>query len=537
MTYTPKIIGKREAERELLWNKNNQYVTQTLPQYCYEAYMDSIDYSSLAYNVALYTKGYLLSTSQAIQNIILGSQDNSLIKKWRELLVIQDVMTQASLSSDSLAVLQEKARYIEQQILTTNNELIKAKQGQSLVWEDVKKSLKSNEVAIEFTSFYDSHINSRRYCAVLLRRTLKSPIYIPLFIEEDLRSVMAVRPDLNYEGSNGLFNLIWSKIIPYIKVKDIVYFAPDGELYSLNIELLSNTKGLDITHYCGSVVRLSSTRELAMRGGKSVHSTAALYGGIQYNMTGDEFLAKSEQYASSNLLASRGIENDTLDRGSVKYLPGTQKEVEQINKMLKDNKLAVQLFSTTNANEESFKALSGKRQNILHIATHGFYWSDSIAKRADYFSKREHPAHYTPTIDPLNRCGLLFAGANTALSGHSADLPEGVQDGILTAKEISLLDLRDADLVVLSACETGKGEITGDGVFGLQRAFKQAGAQTIVMSLWPVNDAATQLLMTEFYRYWITNHQSKRDAFRNAQNTVRSQYEEPVYWAGFVMLD
>ena len=99
------------------------------------------------------------------------------------------------------------------------------------------------------------------------------------------------------------------------------------------------------------------------------------------------------------------------------------------------------------------------------------------------------------------------------------------------------MDLRDADLVVLSACETGKGEITGDGVFGLQRAFKQAGAQTIIMSLWPVHDAATQLLMTEFYRNWITNHQSKCEAFKKAQNTVRSKYDEPYYWAGFIMLD
>ena len=137
----------------------------------------------------------------------------------------------------------------------------------------------------------------------------------------------------------------------------------------------------------------------------------------------------------------------------------------------------------------------------------------------------------------IRRCGLLFAGTNTALQGHSNELPEGVQDGILTAKEISLIDLRDADLVVLSACETGKGEITGEGVFGLQRAFKQAGAQSIIMFLWPVNDAATQLLMTEFYRNWTTNHQSKREAFRNAQQTVRSKYPEPYYWAGFIMLD
>jgi CHAT domain-containing protein len=99
------------------------------------------------------------------------------------------------------------------------------------------------------------------------------------------------------------------------------------------------------------------------------------------------------------------------------------------------------------------------------------------------------------------------------------------------------MDLRGADLVVLSACETAKGDITSEGVFGLQRAFKMAGAQTIIMSLWSVDDQATQILMTEFYNNWIGKHQSKREAFRNAQNTVRSQYEEPEYWAGFVMLD
>ncbi len=140
-------------------------------------------------------------------------------------------------------------------------------------------------------------------------------------------------------------------------------------------------------------------------------------------------------------------------------------------------------------------------------------------------------------VDPLDRCGLLFAGANLALMGRSADLPVGVQNGILTAREITLMDLRDADLVVLSACETGAGDITGEGVFGLQRAFKLAGVKTIIMSLWPVNDSATQMLMSEFYANWLDRKQSKREAFRNAQNAVRAHYTEPYYWAGFVMLD
>ena len=101
------------------------------------------------------------------------------------------------------------------------------------------------------------------------------------------------------------------------------------------------------------------------------------------------------------------------------------------------------------------------------------------------------------------------------------------------------MDLRDAELVVLSDCETGLGDITGDGVFGLQRAFKMAGAKTIIMSLWKVDDNATQLLMTEFYKNWIKSNGklSKREAFHKAQNVVRSQYNNPVDWAGFILLD
>lgn len=120
-----------------------------------------------------------------------------------------------------------------------------------------------------------------------------------------------------------------------------------------------------------------------------------------------------------------------------------------------------------------------------------------------------------------------------------------MQDGILTAKEISLLDLRDANLAELSACETGKGEVTSEGVFDLQRAFKQAGVQTIIMSFWPVNDTATKILMTEFYKNWIERHQSKRESLRDAQTFVRRYrdkhnqliYKDPYYWAGFIVMD
>ena len=143
----------------------------------------------------------------------------------------------------------------------------------------------------------------------------------------------------------------------------------------------------------------------------------------------------------------------------------------------------------------------------------------------------------------LARCGLLFAGANISLKGD--DIPVNVDDGILTGMEISRLDLRGLDLVVLSACDTGKGDIKqGEGVFGLQRGFKKAGVQTILMSLWKVSDISTEMLMTDFYQN-ICKGKSKRESLRLAQQKVRNHkdsegyriFQDPHYWAGFVILD
>ena len=137
----------------------------------------------------------------------------------------------------------------------------------------------------------------------------------------------------------------------------------------------------------------------------------------------------------------------------------------------------------------------------------------------------------------LTRSGLILAGANRVIRDRI--ITPGQEDGILTAREISFLDLRKVDLVVLSACQTGLGEISGEGVFGLQRGFKKAGAHTIVMSLWSVDDKATQILMEEFYRN-IIKGESRQIALFNAQRFLRSTYScysSPYFWAAFVILD
>ena len=549
--FTSSSLLLSENQRNKLWNNYNFYYEHVYPIYAYKFYSLNPSITTFAYGNELFVKGLLLTSSETVKRSILESDDTTLISQWNTLTTKKQqiqVLQEKEPQSDYLKQIQEEAERLEKQITRSSAAYRENQAMWQITWDSVQNHLSSNDVAIEYFSAPLSE-DSTMYCALLLRHDSQYPELIPLFEEKEVSSFLSSSEGNitnqtydYYANGDTISKLVWSKILPKIKEGETIYFAPSGLLHQLAIEYLPYDENSTMSDVY-NIVRLSSTREIVLNKQDTEYTTATIYGGIAYDLEEDILLAESENYATENLLASRSIENDTLNRGNVKYLPGTKKEAESINTLLKQNNISAKLYTTAKANEESFKALSGKHSNILHIGTHGFTWTDSVAKKQDYFSQRmrmqmlSEDKHHDTSIDPLNRCGLLFAGANIALQGNSKNLPEGVQDGILTAKEISLLDLRDANLVVLSACETAKGDITSEGVFGLQRAFKMAGVQTIIMSLWKVNDQATQLLMTEFYNNWIGKHQSKREAFRNAQNTVRSQYEEPEYWAGFIMLD
>ena len=496
------------------------------------------------YNNELFCKGALLKATNQIAQSIISSGDSALIADWERLTWLYENLEyqKNKTTSNVIQDMQKAAEQLEKKIVSSSSEYRKEQQQWKINVDSVKTYLPEDALAIEYLVIPEA--DKKWYCALLLRQKSLYPEVIVLFEEKEISPYLSSNNSniTNntydfYANGDTISQLVWSKILPKVKEGETIYFAPSGLLHQLAIEHLPYDETRTMADVF-NMVRLSSTREIVINKPQSQYDSATIYGGIVYDADTDNMAVESREYPE---LAHRSIDNDTLNRGTVKYLPGTKKEAEHINTLLANHNISAKLYTTTKANEESFKALSGKHNNILHIGTHGFTWTDSVAKKQDFFTQRMQlmgrEQHYDASIDPLNRCGLLFAGANIALQGNSKDLPKGVQDGILTAKEISLLDLRDADLVVLSACETAKGDITSEGVFGLQRAFKMAGVQTIIMSLWKVNDQATQLLMTEFYNNWIGKHQSKREAFRNAQNTVRTQYEEPEYWAGFIMLD
>jgi len=226
----------------------------------------------------------------------------------------------------------------------------------------------------------------------------------------------------------------------------------------------------------------------------------------------------------TQLLACRG----SMRGDSIFYeLPWSKIEIDTIERKFMEQGFSVCSYTGARGTEESFLSLSGKAPQILHIATHGFYYAPDKAKEMEYLRGYE---------DAMSLTGLVMSGGNTAWLGR--ELPEGVLDGILTANDIAQLDLSGVDLVVLSACQSGNGKATSEGLYGLQRAFKKAGVKTVVMSLWDVNDMVGTEFMIAFYENLLKGTDGDvRKALNAAKLKIREKYQEPYDWAEFVVLD
>ena len=214
---------------------------------------------------------------------------------------------------------------------------------------------------------------------------------------------------------------------------------------------------------------------------------------------------------------------------SWEYLEGSATEVDQIHNLFTSNAKSSSKIEGDDATETEFKSLNGQSPNVLHIATHGFFFDNTKDNGANTLE-------FIKAKNPLLRSGLLFAHANYAWEYGSN--PYERNDGILTALEISNLDLSNTNLVVLSACETGLGDIKGnEGVYGLQRAFKMAGVKMIIMSLWEVPDIETAEFMSSFYELWL-NTNNIRQAFIETQRKMLKVYpNNPEKWAAFVLIE
>jgi CHAT domain-containing protein len=486
------------------------------------------------YSALLFSKGMLLNSSIELQSVIAESGNELLEKQYRDLQSVHhqiDKRRENMINADSLMRMAEDLEYI---LIRDSKSYGDYTRNLKLLWEDVQNELSDNDIAIEFVDFSIPGADSTMYAALLLRKGWDAPKMMTLFEKSELEKLIAVGDSKLYGGYIGkqITTLIWEPLEEYLNEGDNVYFSPSGVLHHLAIESLP-TEDNRLMSERYNLYRLSSTKQLCYDHPVPKYDKAVLYGGLTYDLDEETMVAESRAYRSTrDLYAMRGFETDSFYRDGWNALPGTKREVENISTALASADIQNSLFEGQAGNEESFRTLSGQKNRIIHIATHGFFLPLEKARHEEYF----RPVNdNVPEVDnSMRRSGLMLAGGNRAWRGEP--VPDGVEDGVLTSQEIVSLDLRGADLVVLSACETGLGEVTGEGVFGLQRAFKKAGAQTLIMSLWRVSDAATEVMMSEIYANLLAG-KSKRESFLTAQAAVRKKFAEPYYWAAFIMLD
>ncbi|MDB4960126.1 MAG: tetratricopeptide repeat protein [Myxococcales bacterium] len=317
----------------------------------------------------------------------------------------------------------------------------------------------------------------------------------------------------------ALYDLTMAKVIPQLNGATSILIAPDGTLNVVPFSALVDDRGEFLIKRF-TFTYLTSGRDLLRLNVKTV----AQGGGVIFadpSFDGAAPAAKGPNATPNetpNGTKSRGSRSVDLASLSWPALPGTGAEATEVEKTMR----GMTVFRGARATEGELKRIHGPR--ILHLATHGFFLPDEPPPKV----REGAPAATEKHENPLLRSGLAFAGANK--------LSSGTDDGILTAMEASGLDLWGTKLVVLSACETGAGKVTnGDGVYGLRRALVIAGAESLVMSLWQVDDEATKELMAGYYKR-LTAGKPRSAALRDVQLEIhgRPQYAHPYFWASFL---
>lgn len=530
---------------------------QTLNQFANYNYLTNNEYQSalpLATNNILTSKGLLLNASKNMLVELQSLKDPSLNT------IIEDFRSRRTFFTQQiqLPIAERIPDFKEYQFSLEGLELKlvleykkKFKTDISVVRNFKETQLKDSEIAIEYTHFdlYDKKwTDSTMYVAYLYKKHWKSPKVVNLFEEKELSKFLSVSNSPNdlYQSRGGegnstknkivisasIYNLIWKPLEPYLEGNETIYYAPDGILHKIPFAALPNEKGELIAEKY-NIQQMGNTADIRTNTSVPELDNALLIGGVKYEYVENSKKEKKESFSlleSDQLLGNE--KNRNITRNGFAYLPGTVIEVNNIKKQLSKSKF----LTGYDATETAFKELSGDSPSILHIATHGFFLPKLEVKKQEQGLRLGQKREQSLAENPLLRSGLLFANANYAWkNGYN---PYEEDDGILTALEISNLDLSGTDIVILSACETGLGDIEGsEGVYGLQRAFKMAGVKTIIMSLWEVPDAETAEFMNLFYTNWkeLSDH---KKAFKLSQRTMMNKYRDnPEKWAAFVMFE
>ena len=495
-----------EAERMIVWGDEKKDISQML-----ELLIELPDNKSaqakqmacIAYDVELLSKGILLNSSIEFGKVLAEKGDAKLKAAYEQSKANEaeiERLRKSVATDDDLAKilkLTQQNQSLQLELYRGCAEYADFTNYITYTWKDVQKSLLTTDVAIEF-AVVGSRIFSgdNQLIALVLTKDMTQPIVIKVCDISWLKEI---------EGRDDIFDkpdagtTIWGVLQQYLAGKKRVFFSADGALNRIAVEYLQYN-GRPLSEQF-EVYRLSSTKELCYQHVSRKPTKAALFGDVNYN---DE--ATNSPVTQGTLASLRG----SSDAGSFADLSNTLLEIDGIQAVLKRKGVKdAARFRDTEANKTAFMSLTDTKVSILHIATHGMYRDEKESTDAE----------------SMQNSLLAFAGAN--LDDNS----------LVTAADIATMNLRQCDLAVLSACETGLGKLGGDGVFGLQRGFKNAGVHTLLMSLKKVYDDSTADLMISFYQH-LMNGASKREALVKAQQEIREKgFNDPKYWATFILLD
>ena len=503
-----------------------------------------------SYDALLFSKALLFESERMIATAIESECQASEKAVYHKMMGYLNKLTNLSKNFD---LNNNQIRQVQDSILLLNKQLnpilrrIGCTSFQDLNYTDIKNSLKDEEALLDFSDFYydlkekealldltelDNENDSviHQYCVFIIDKQQQAPVREKLFKMEDMDSLLNGLPlDRLFDGKTAgqVQNLIWKPMEKHVVGKRTIYYIPSGILHQIALESIPMGDGSLLgEHY--NFIRLTNAREVGRyRNNISISpkSTALLYGGLKYTLDDATMQIAAAKYNLPLLYTMRG----TLRGDSIFHeLPHALEEVTGTKKILDKQGVRAEVMSGADGTEESFISLDGKAPQILHLSTHGFYYTPEQATEVAYLNGYN---------DAMALSGLILSGGNAAWLGK--ELPKNVLGGVLTANTIARLDLKGIDLLFLAACQTGNGKVTPEGIYGLQRAFKKAGVKTIVMSLWDVDDKVAKEFSVSFYEELTKNGWDKRKAFEKAKSRIRKMedYKEPFYWAGFVMLD
>lgn len=501
-----------EKNRSAFFEKLTSWGTFLLPTLA-EEYKTPILLKAL-YNSILQTRGILLNSTLNIDRILRQSSNEeykSLYSQYMEAKKRKiDDAIQENLEKKILEILPSQGDFLKDMSINVDS---------------VREHLGYRDIAVEFLAVENVDDEDSCYYALTLKHNDSIPHIYKICSNIELRT-MCQQP------LGTLYDKVWGTLSKELQGVSNVYFAVDGDFYKIPIEYYPDHEGKSLFDK-KQCFRLSSTREIVKQ--KTVHpqkiKDVVIYGDIDYDYC--ENVEDSVACQESEVITEDTV---STERGALDiFLPlkGTKYEMEQISSLLQKQGVFPVCYKKEIATEESVKALSYHSPTWLHFGTHGFYSPEPLG-----VDENDDELSYQSTEEyVLSKSALVFTGANnTLLEGN----PDSNRDGFLTAYEMSTLDLSKTDMIVMSACESGLGDIGSEGVFGLQRGVKKAGANSILMTLNRVNDHATTLFMVRFYQGLIDGLSKNRallEAQKYLKNAEGGKWNDMKYWASFVLLD